>query len=199
MIFGLGNFFGLIVGGTGGTYLYRIDMRYPPLLSGSMAILGCFPFWILLNHIDDSSSFLTIGVVSILAGFATGVTGPIVKATLQNVTLPQSRGQAFALFNTFDDFGRGLGPVFVAHLISTMGGRTPAFNVGVLGWILCGCFNLCMFLTVKRDEDSVQSIIAASLADEGRCSENGRCLDIEDETIRIEDVQDSLKRRNPSL
>jgi len=162
-----------------------------------MAILGCFPFWILRNQINDSTSFLTIGTVSILAGFATGVTGPIVKATLQNVTFPQSRGQAFALFNTFDDFGRGLGPVFVAQLISRMGGRTPAFNVGVLGWMLCGCFNLCMFLTVNRDENHVQATIAASLVDERRSDDTGS--DPAEESVRLEDIQDSLKRRNPDL
>jgi hypothetical protein len=164
LIFGLGNFFGMLLGGAGGSYLYRIDVRFPSQLAGSMAILGCFPFWILLNKVNASSSFVTIATVSVLSGAATGATGPIVKATLQNVTLPQARGTAFALFNTFDDFGRGLGPVFVAKLITSMGGRTPAFNIGVFGWILCGLFNLCMFCTVRKDERNVQTTIAANLA-----------------------------------
>jgi MFS family permease len=129
-----------------------------------MAILACFPFWILLNHVNASSSFATIGIVSVLAGLASGVTGPIIKATLQNVTFPQSRGQAFALFNTFDDFGRGLGPVFVSVLISRLGGRTPAFNVGVIGWMVCGLFNLSVFFTVERDERIVQATLASSLS-----------------------------------
>lgn len=154
----------MVVGGAGGSYLYRLDKRFPALLAGSMAILGCFPFWILLNFVNASSSILSIASVSVLAGFCSGVTGPIVKATLQNVTLPTARGQAFAIFNTFDDFGKGLGPVFVAMLISQMGGRTPAFNVGVFGWILCGIFNLCIYLTVERDESQVQATIAAHLS-----------------------------------
>jgi MFS family permease len=129
-----------------------------------MAILACFPFWILLNHVNASSSFATIGIVSILAGLASGATGPIIKATLQNVTFPQSRGQAFALFNTFDDFGRGLGPVFVSILISSLGGRTPAFNIGVIGWVICGLFNLLIFFTVERDELIVQATLASSLS-----------------------------------
>ena len=53
------------------------------------------------------SSWWWIGVVATSSGLLAGVTGPIVKASLQNVTLPETRGQAFALFNTFDDFGRG--------------------------------------------------------------------------------------------
>mmetsp|Transcript_27277 Transcript_27277/g.31774 ORF Transcript_27277/g.31774 Transcript_27277/m.31774 type:complete len:633 (+) Transcript_27277:132-2030(+) len=159
LFFGLGNFFGMVIGGVCGDYLYKKDSRYPSLLSGSMAIIGCFPLWVLVNttHVDDDEDFtgwmvICAGFISILAGVGSGVTGPIVKATLQNVTLPHARGQAFALLNTFDDFGRGLGPVFVAFLIIRLGGRQAAFNVGIAGWVLCGLFNLCIFFTVRSDE-----------------------------------------------
>jgi len=158
LFFGIGNFFGIIVGGIGGDWLYKKDPRFPLLLSGSMAILGCFPLWILVNTtevVDDEIPLfmmIRIGFIAILAGVGSGVTGPIVKSTLQNTTRPNARGQAFALLNTFDDFGRGLGPVFVAMLIINLGGRQTAFNVGIGGWILCGIFNLCMFFTVKEDE-----------------------------------------------
>lgn len=162
--FGFGNFVGQLVGGAGGQYLYRIDKRYPALLAGSMAIFGCVPFWILLNQVNNTSSFLYLASVSFVSGAAAGVTGPIIKATLQNVTLPNMRGQAFALFNTFDDFGRGLGPVFVAFMITRMGGRTPAFNLGTLGWAVCGFFNLLVFFTADVDERKAQATISASLS-----------------------------------
>ena len=158
LFFGIGNFCGIIIGGIGGDWLYKKDPRFPLLLSGSMAILGCFPLWILVNTtevVDDEIPLfmmIRIGFIAILAGVGSGVTGPIVKSTLQNTTRPNARGQAFALLNTFDDFGRGLGPVFVAMLIINLGGRQTAFNVGIGGWILCGIFNLCMFFTVKEDE-----------------------------------------------
>lgn len=163
LIFGLGNFFGLIMGGAGGQYLYSVDKRYPALLAGSMAIFGCVPFWVLLNGVNNNSSFVFVMFVSIVAGTAAGATGPIIKATLQNVTLPHMRGQAFALFNTADDFGRGIGPVFVSYLITTTGGRTPAFNIGTLGWAVCGVFNLLIFFTAERDEQEVQAALSASL------------------------------------
>jgi predicted MFS family arabinose efflux permease len=158
LLFGFGNFLGmLVVGGIGGNYLYRLDRRLPCLLAGIMGILGCLPFWLLLNHVSNTTHILAIAVVAISAGVCSGTTGPIVKATLQNVTHPRTRGQAFALMNTFDDFGRGLGPYFVARLIRAMGGeRTRAFNLGVLGWIICGCLNMGMFWTVERDQDQVQ-------------------------------------------
>lgn len=160
--FGLGNFFGLVLGGVGGQYLYQVDKRYPALLAGSMAIFGCAPFWVLLNGVNNNSSFVFIAFVALVAGAAAGVTGPIIKATLQNVTLPTMRGQAFALMNTFDDFGRGLGPVFLALLITSAGGRTPAFNLGTLGWVMCGILNSAVFFTAERDEHQVQATLAAS-------------------------------------
>jgi MFS family permease len=161
LLFGLGNFLGMLVGGVGGDILYKKDSRYPSLLSGTMAIVGCFPLWILINtiNVEDGknitfSQLASIGLTSTLAGIGSGVTGPIVKATLQNVTLPNARGQAFALLNTFDDFGRGLGPVFVANLIMGLGSRQAAFNVGIFGWILCGIFNFFIFCTVEADEET---------------------------------------------
>jgi predicted MFS family arabinose efflux permease len=160
--FGLGNFFGLVLGGAGGQYLYQVDKRYPALLAGSMAIFGCAPFWVLLNGVNNNSSSVFIALVSLISGAAAGVTGPIIKATLQNVTLPTMRGQAFALMNTFDDFGRGLGPVFLALLITSAGGRTPAFNLGTMGWAMCGILNLATFFTAERDERQVQATLAAS-------------------------------------
>lgn len=163
LCFGVGNFIGLFIGGAGGQYLYRVDRRYPALLAGSMAIFGCVPFWVLLNGVDSNTPAIPIATIAILAGTASGITGPIIKATLQNVTLPHMRGQAFALFNTFDDFGRGLGPVFVAKMITVIGSRTPAFNIGTLGWVVCGIFNLTIFFTSERDEKKTQATISANM------------------------------------
>ena len=182
LLFGLGNFLGTIQGGVGGSYLYaKYGPRYPVLLSGVAAIVGCLPMWGLINYnfmsekednnyysnngddyfaSTDSASvtfstYFTPGIIAMMAGCMSGITGPIVKSTLQNVTMPQMRGQAFALLNTFDDFGRGLGPAFVAWMIEKLGGRTRAFNIGVTGWLLCGLLNIMLFFTVERDEEKV--------------------------------------------
>jgi MFS family permease len=152
MCFSAGHVVGLILGGMGGSRLYSVDNRYPALLAGNMAIFGCFPFWWLLNGVDVSTPFWKVAGIAVLAGFGSGPTGPIVKATMANVTPPTSRGHAFALFNLFDDFGKGLGPFFVSVLIVQLGGRLPAFNVGVFGWMVCGVANLAIFCTVQKDE-----------------------------------------------
>lgn len=163
LCFGIGNSLGLLLGGFCGQYLYSVDKRYPALLAGSTAILGCVPFWVLLNGVDNNTTIIPIATIAVTAGTASGIAGPIIKATLQNVTRPHMRGQAFALFNTFDDFGRGLGPVFVAKLITTIGGRTPAFNLGTAGWIVCGVLNLAIFFTAERDEQRSQAILSTNL------------------------------------
>ena len=127
-------------------------------------MLGCIPFWMLLNKVDAAtSSVRQIIAIAWLAGFGSGPTGAIIKAILTNVTLPQTRGQAFALFNLFDDFGKGLGPFFVALLIDRLGGRLPAFNIGVLGWVICGAANMATFFTVVKDETRIQTILSRDL------------------------------------
>jgi len=163
LVFGFGNFLGLILGGTAGSLLYRRGPRIPPVFAGVMAIVGCFPMWLMINVVYESTSVPVVTTISVLAGLCSGVTGPIVKSTLTNVTLPNTRGQAFALQTIFDDVGRGLGPVFVAMLISNFGGRTAAFNIAVFGWVVCGVFNLLLYFTVERDETDVQSRFAGSL------------------------------------
>jgi MFS family permease len=193
LLFGLGNFIGTIKGGVGSSYLYtRYGPRYPALLSGGAAIAGCLPMWGLINYnfgfTDDInnngddyfanggsassnvtfSTYFVPGTIAVVAGIMSGITGPIVKSTLQNVTMPQMRGQAFALLNTFDDFGRGLGPAFVAWMIEKMGGRTRAFNIGVAGWILCGTTNLMLYFTVEKDEEKVRLSLTENQESESR-------------------------------
>ncbi|KAL3906905.1 MAG: hypothetical protein SGILL_009088 [Bacillariaceae sp.] len=163
MLFSLGYALGLVLGGVGGRHLYQKDVRLPALLAGSTAIMGCFPLWFLLNHVDSSTPYYISALSAMVAGLGSAPTGPIIKATLTNVTLPRARGQAFALFNLFDDFGKGLGPFFVSLLIVRFGGRLPAFNLGIFGWILCGVFNLAIFFTVARDERAVQMALAAEM------------------------------------
>jgi len=151
LVFGLGNFIGMSIGGWGGNVLYAKDVRYPHLLSGCSAIFGILPMGILIHGTNKHS--VVTAIVAGFAGIGSGVTGPIVKATLTNVTLPTSRGTAFALLNTFDDFGRGLGPLFVAILINLFrGDRQKAFDIGILGWLLCGLANLAIFYFAKSDE-----------------------------------------------
>ena len=162
MCFSTGVALGIITGGAGGRALYKIDIRLPALFAGGTAIMACFPLWFLINGVNSTTPYYITILSAIVAGFGSGPTGPIIKATLTNVTLPNTRGKAFALFNVFDDVGKGLGPYFVSLLIVKFGGRTRAFNIGVSFWILCGLANLVIFFTVVRDEQRVQTALRRS-------------------------------------
>jgi len=98
LVFGLGNFVGVLIGGIGSSYLYEHhDPRYPAILSSVSAIAGCLPLWGLINYdfnsSDGTTHYFVLGLISALAGLLSGVTGPIVKSTLQNVCMPNMRGQ----------------------------------------------------------------------------------------------------------
>jgi MFS family permease len=164
LMFGAGNFFGTLIGGIGSSHIYeRYGRRYPALLSALAAIFGCIPFWGMINFNFDPNErkgIVILGSISMLAGILSGITGPIVKSTLQNVTMPQMRGTAFALHTTFDDLGRGLGPAFVAWMIEKMGSRRRAFNVGAGGWMVCGLLNGLLFCTVNVDEERMRLGVA---------------------------------------
>ena len=162
-LFSIGNGIGLfLLGGGLGQRLYRLNRKYPAILAGSTAIGACVPLWMLLNCVDAETPYWISASIALLAGFGSGPTGPIIKATLTNVTDPQERGQAFALFNLFDDFGKGLGPFFVSLLIAGVGGRSEAFNLGIFGWVICGVANLAVFFFVEADEDSMQADLIES-------------------------------------
>jgi MFS family permease len=168
MFFSVGNGVGLFfLGGGLGQRLYRVDRKYPAILAGASAIFGCVPLWMLFNWVDVATPYWHTVAVAFLAGFGSGPTGPIIKATLTNVTHPRARGQAFAFFNLFDDFGKGLGPFFVSLLISGMGGRLPAFNVGILGWAICGLANLAVYFSVESDEARMQTELIVARSEEG--------------------------------
>ena len=154
-IFGIGLLIGMIGGGKCGEYLYNIDVRYPSILMGSAAILGTFAMQHMINNVHGDSRYFATASVSSIAGISVGITGPLVKATLTNVTLPSQRGRAFAMFTVFNDVGNGLGPAFVAMLI-VRHGRQKAFNLSFLGWVGCGFFNLLSYFYVKNDEDMMR-------------------------------------------
>lgn len=177
LVFGFGNFVGVLIGGIGSSYLYEHhDPRYPAILSSVSAIVGCLPLWGLINYdfnsSDGTTHFFVLGLISIIAGLLSGVTGPIVKSTLQNVCMPEMRGQAFALLTACNDVGRGIGPAFVAILIEKMGGRRQAFNIGISGWIFCGILNGLLFFTVEHDEEKVRLGIEQLISSENEAEEN---------------------------
>lgn len=122
-------------------------------------IIGCIPLWYLVNFTNSDSSYAVALIFSLLSGFMASITGPNVRAVLQNVTLPEQRGSAFALLNTTDDIGKGAGPFVIALMVTAFGDRRNAFNVCILGWFIGGIFNAMIWFTVEKDEERCQQLV----------------------------------------
>jgi sugar phosphate permease len=110
------------------------------------------------NPIDRK--IVMLGSILMLSGILSGITDPIAKLTLQNVTMPQMRGTAFALHTAFDNLGRGLGPAFVAWMIEKLGGKRRAFNISAGSWMVCGFLNGLLFCTIKANKERVRLSVA---------------------------------------
>lgn len=155
-----GNDLGLFFGGAIGSCLHWFDPHHPVSLAASTAMIGCVPLWLSTDqdicpcgscwrHFQVSFKSTSAWSLHPCKCFGcihfwmilhkSGIADPIVKGKLQNVTIPELRLLAFASNNAFDDFGRGLGPVFVATLIrAEEGNGAPAFKIGTSFWIICG-------------------------------------------------------------
>jgi len=156
LLFGIGLFIGVIFGGVFGSYVYHKSPAFPPILAGICNNVGCIPMFYIINYANASSSLFLTSFMSIFAGVMMAVTGPIVKSTLTNVTLPTNRGRAFSSLNIFDELGRGIGPMIVSIIITKLG-RRNAFNFSLLGWIVSGFLNSFVSCFARQDELRVQN------------------------------------------
>jgi MFS family permease len=146
---------GGFIGGLIGNRLYNRHPRYLPLLCGVTTLLGVIPTAALIQFPARSgadASTLPLLLIGVAAGFTVAMTSSNVRAILLNVNAPETRGSIFALFNLFDDLGRGLGPFVISRFILLLDSRERAFHVANLMWVVCGLLLLVMARTFPRDE-----------------------------------------------
>ncbi|EED94687.1 hypothetical protein THAPSDRAFT_261312 [Thalassiosira pseudonana CCMP1335] len=161
LTFGAGNAIGVIAGGVLGHISYKRDVRGPALIMGTSLILGCIPFYFLINTVTDEVS---VGAaVAVMGGILVVIPVPLERSILTNICEPQSRGRANALVSIVDDLGKGLGPALISLLITTFD-RQTAFNISLIGWIIGGCLSLAIALFVVKDEQSVQQKLRDKIA-----------------------------------
>lgn len=161
-VFGIGCMSGQIFGGWIGQKLYNQDPRTQCLLIGATTVCAIFPILAVINtsikfSVDDAKISPFFLATFIIGGFLATIGGPNVRSILQNVTCAESRGIAFATFNLCDDIGKGGGPYLVAHLVKLHGSRRPAFNVGILAWLISGGLLFFMSRSVVSDEKLINS------------------------------------------
>lgn len=160
--FGAGNAVGVILGGFLGRS-YKRDVRLPPMFMGASLILGCIPFYFLVNHVHENVNPGITAAITAISGALVVIPVPLERAILTNVCLPRSRGRANALVSIVDDLGKGLGPALVSLLITTFD-RQTAFNISLIGWIIGGILSLFIILFVANDEERVQQELRDHIA-----------------------------------
>lgn len=125
-VFGVGSVGGQLLGGWLGQRIYNTGRHSEQcLFMGAACMAGAIPVIFILEHGPASGHTGWIAYLGLMfvGGLAVSIPGPNVRAVLQNVCLPETRGTAFALFNLTDDIGKGGGPALVALLVHGLGGR----------------------------------------------------------------------------
>eukprot|EP00808_Paulinella_micropora_P014793 g27029.t1 len=122
----VGAWVGAVVGGMIGQALYNYSKRLQPILVGTAVLLASIPLLYLINAAPAKGHpgrMFSLYFASSCIGFFAAHGGSNLRAVMQNVTLPETRGITFAVLNLADDLGRGLGPWFIALLIKYYGER----------------------------------------------------------------------------
>lgn len=120
-----------------------------PIVAGVTTIMSSFPMMAIINA--EPLGFITYLLILPPVGFIAGFGGTMMKMLLINVTLPETRGTAFAFQSLFDDLGRGIGPFAISLLIVAAGSRQEGIFIGYTGWIPCGFVMLCIVFTLRGD------------------------------------------------
>lgn len=161
LCFGIGAGFGIVLGGFVADRLWVKKYEYVPLFMGVTTIFGALPFFGFLNGAPLSLAGYSVALIP--CGFLISMTGTAIRALLMNVTLPETRGSAFALLTLFDDLGKGLGPLWVSLIIEATGSRVKAFNYSICGWFGCAFILLLMMRTVRHDVKRLEQFTIENL------------------------------------
>ncbi len=151
---------GGFLGGLLGQHLFNRSARLLPLLCGFTTLAGVIPTAILISYpVEPGMPIWGPMLVGVTAGLLVAITGPNVKSMLIAVNPPEHRAAVFSLFNLFDDLGKGLGAWVVGGLAASLG-RTPAFHISNLMWVVSGVVVLLCVRSFSRDQDAMQAGIA---------------------------------------
>ena len=141
-----------LIGGYLGNKLYNKNPRLLPLFCGISTILGVIPAALLINVPAKLNGNETLLVTySVFTGLLIAMTAPNMKAILMNVNNAYTRGTVFSLYNFADDLGRGFGPFIIGNVLIYNFGRTVAFNIANLFWLICGGLILMMAITFPKE------------------------------------------------
>lgn len=156
----------VILGGFAGGYIGNWCYNRKPsnlaLLAGVSAIVGTIPTALLINYPSQvgmaEPSLVLPFIVAAISGFTIALPGPNLTVMVLNVNTPETRGSIFSLYNLVDALGKGFGPVVISLLIGVLG-RTAAFNIANLCWVVCGIIILIAVRTFPKDEAALDGLL----------------------------------------
>lgn len=132
--------------------------RVLPLIAGLTTAFSAIPFSLIVKSPKMPDAVYSLLIIP--SGFVASLAGPIIKGVLLHVTLPETRGTAFALQSLMDELGKGFGPFIVALIIERVPEKSTGMLIGILGWIPCGLIMCCVYFTIVKDKRKNQMALA---------------------------------------
>lgn len=159
--FGLSAGVGMVVGGYISDKLWNLRYESVPIVMGICSFLSALPIYGVING-DPLEAYWAYALAAIPTGLLSTVTGIGLRTLLMNVTLPETRGVAFALYGPLGG-DVGLGPLWVGYIIAAYNGnRLPAFNVAIGGWCIAAVFLWLITLTIRSDMGKKEAALLAA-------------------------------------
>jgi hypothetical protein len=144
-----------VFSGIWGQWLFNKDSRYQALLAGGTTMAAVLPCFYIINTTTPGDSMWYL--MMFIFGLVLNQNPPNVRAMLQTVTTPETRGTAFGLLNLADDLGKGSGPALVVLIIDANdGNKVAAFNWCTSLWLVCGGLLAVCYFTMGNDERRAQ-------------------------------------------
>jgi MFS family permease len=155
------GFVGIVMGGFMGQYAYLKGPKFLPLLCASMTVVRTIPAffifgWPYMFGTGDDVSRGAFLLVLVIAGIAATIAVPGLGAMLLNVNLPETRGTMCALYSVLEDVSKGIGGYVVTLIAEAVGGRSVAYQICLLLWLMPG---VSLFQAIKSfgaDEDAMR-------------------------------------------
>lgn len=158
LFWGLGIAISIIFAGWLTDKLYTDHKTRLPLIAGITTLIAPWPvLYVIQGPPLDPAIYIVLLVPS---GFVAGFAGIIVKTLLMNVTIPETRGSAFAIQSLVDELGKGFGPYLVSQLIVAAGDRTSGITIAIMMWIPCGIIICLISCFLEKDVLSVEKEIS---------------------------------------
>eukprot|EP00924_Labyrinthula_sp_SR-Ha-C_P013150 maker-scaffold_12-snap-gene-11.16-mRNA-1 protein AED:0.01 eAED:0.01 QI:182/1/1/1/1/1/2/151/527 len=155
LAFSVGFFISVIVSGwiQDKGWKYK-DGKYRPMLpvfAGVTTLIAPFLLHFVIAYDADGLSPVSYIPLFFVTAFLAGLAGVIVKSTLLLITMPETRGTAFALQSLLDELGKGLGPYIVSVLIQVSPNRQAGMIIGTYGWIPTGFMQIAIAKFLNND------------------------------------------------